>query len=199
MRFSVQSAKAEWAKCGGTRHRLGREVAIKTSRAAFNERFEREARAVAALNHPNICTLYDVGPDHLVMEYIDGKPVRGRLPVDHALRIAIEISCALDAAHRKGIVHRDLKPGNILITKSGVKLLDFGLAKMTSAKPVETEATVTQAISREGALTGTLQYMSPEQLQGREADPRRQYFHSAAYCTSCSRVIARSTARTPPA
>src|SRR5271170_3368396 len=110
--------------------RLDRIVAIKVSAAQFSDRFEREARAVAALKHPNICTLHDVGPNYLVMEYIEGAPLQGPLPVDEAIRLAIQIAGALDAAHRKGIIHRDLKPANILVNKSGVKLLDFGLAKM---------------------------------------------------------------------
>src|SRR6202167_2669902 len=100
--------------------RLDRIVAIKTSSARFSERFEREARAVAALNHPHICTLYDVGPDYLVMEYVEGAQLRGPLPLDQALKYAIQLSSALEAAHRKGITHRDLKPANILIAKSGV-------------------------------------------------------------------------------
>src|SRR6266446_7804874 len=95
--------------------RLGREVAVKVSAERFSERFESEARAVAALNHPHICTLFDVGPDYLVMEYIEGKPVSGPLPLEEALRLGIQIADALDAAHRKGIVHRDLKPANILL------------------------------------------------------------------------------------
>jgi serine/threonine protein kinase len=109
--------------------RLGRTVAIKISAAQFSQRFEREARAIAALNHPHICTLHDVGPDYLVMEYIEGRPLRGPLPLDKTIEYAKQILDALDAAHRRGIVHRDLKPENILVSKSGVKLLDFGLAK----------------------------------------------------------------------
>src|SRR5262249_38300464 len=97
--------------------RLDRIVALKKSAEAFNERFEREARAIAALNHPHICTLYDVGPDYLVMEMVEGKPLGGPLPVDEAVRLAIQIADALDTAHRRGIVHRDLKPANILLTK----------------------------------------------------------------------------------
>src|SRR5262245_13790107 len=103
--------------------RLDRIVALKVAQEKFSERFDREARAVAALNHPNICALYDVGPNYLVMEYIEGRPLEGPLPLDRTLKYAEQICEALDAAHRKGIVHRDLKPGNILITKSGVKLL----------------------------------------------------------------------------
>src|ERR1700694_3702839 len=99
--------------------RLDRVVAIKVSKEKFSERFEREARAVAALNHPHICTLYDVGPNYLVMEYVEGKPLQGPLGLEQTLRYASEIADALDAAHRKGIVHRDLKPANILVTRSG--------------------------------------------------------------------------------
>src|SRR5450759_2931929 len=111
--------------------RLNRDVAIKTSAAQFSERFEREARAIAALNHPNICHIYDVGPNYLVMEYIEGESPKGPMPLDEALRIARQIADALEAAHDKGITHRDLKPGNIKIKPDGVvKVLDFGLAKM---------------------------------------------------------------------
>src|ERR1700694_4975097 len=110
--------------------RLDRIIAIKVSKTEFSERFEREARAVAALSHPNICTLHDVGTNYLVMEYIEGSPLKGPLPLDQALRYASQICDALDAAHQKGITHRDLKPANILVTKSGIKLLDFGLATM---------------------------------------------------------------------
>ena len=110
--------------------RLDRIVAIKVSKTEFSERFEREAQAIAALNHPNICQLYDVGPNYLVMEYIEGTPLKGPLPLDQALKYAAQICDALDAAHKKGITHRDLKPGNIMLTKSGTKLLDFGLAKL---------------------------------------------------------------------
>ena len=99
--------------------RLNRDVAVKVSSAEFSERFEREARAVAALNHPHICTLYDVGPNYLVMEYIEGEPLKGPLPVEQVLKYAVQICDALAAAHRKGITHRDLKPGNILVTKAG--------------------------------------------------------------------------------
>src|SRR6185369_10124137 len=107
--------------------RLDRVVALKVSKAEFSERFEREARAVAALNHPNICTLHDVGRNYLVMEYIEGTPLKGPLPVDQALKYAAQICESLDAAHKKNIIHRDLKPANILVTKAGIKLLDFGL------------------------------------------------------------------------
>src|SRR6204780_2943670 len=111
--------------------RLGRDVAIKTSRQQFNDRFEREARAVAALNHPNICHLYDVGPNYLVMELVEGETLRGPVALDEALRIADQVALALEAAHEKGIVHRDLKPANIKVTPEGVvKVLDFGLARI---------------------------------------------------------------------
>src|SRR6266704_961573 len=112
--------------------RLKRTVAIKVAKENFGERFQREARAIAALNHPNICTLYDVGPNYLVMELIEGKPLKGPLALDQALQYAAQICDALDAAHRKAITHRDLKPGNILVTKQGIKLLDFGLAKQAT-------------------------------------------------------------------
>src|SRR5712671_1322637 len=125
--------------------RLDRIVAIKVSNEKFSERFEREARAVAALNHPHICTLHDVGPDYLVMEYIEGAPVvsQKKLPLPEALRLAIQIADALEAAHGKGILHRDLKPSNILVAKSGVKLLDFGLAKFAQPGPGPTDETIT--------------------------------------------------------
>jgi len=155
--------------------RVGRDVAIKVSQEKFTERFEREARAIAALNHPNICQLYDVGPNYLVMEYIEGKPLSGPLPLDKAVEYAAQILDALDAAHCKGITHRDLKPANILATKQGIKLLDFGLAKQTAAL-AESDETVTRAMTQKGQILGTLQYMSPEQLQGKETDPRSDLF-----------------------
>jgi Tol biopolymer transport system component/predicted Ser/Thr protein kinase len=156
--------------------RLDRTVAVKVSTAKFSERFEREASAVAALNHPNICTLYDVGPNYLVMEYIEGTPLKGPLPVGKAVEYAGQILDALDAAHRKGITHRDLKPANILVTKQGIKLLDFGLAKHQAAPLEEGGATLSQALTGEGQIVGTLQYMSPEQLQGKEVDARSDLF-----------------------
>src|SRR5437870_6180880 len=155
--------------------RLRRDVAVKVSAAQFTERFEREARAIAALNHPNICTLYDVGPNYLVMELVEGKPLKGPLALDQALQYAAQICDALDAAHRKGITHRDLKPGNILVTKQGIKLLDFGLAKQR-APLTEADATLTAALTSKGQILGTLQYMSPEQLHGQEADLRSDLF-----------------------
>jgi hypothetical protein len=156
--------------------RLDRTVAIKISSERFNERFGREARAVATLNHPHICTLYDVGPDYLVMEYIDGKPLHGRLPVDVAVGYARQIAEALDAAHRHGIVHRDLKPGNILVTKAGLKLLDFGLAQMTPAQGPDADAISTQTLTTAGVIVGTPQYMAPEQIEGKPVDARADIF-----------------------
>src|SRR3954465_4744272 len=129
------------------------------SKADFTARFEREARAIAALNHPHICQLYDVGPDYLVMELIEGTPLKGPLPVDKAVEYAGQILDALDAAHRKGITHRDLKPANILVTKQGIKLLDFGLAKQ-SGPLKDSEMTVVSALTGAGQILGTLQYMS---------------------------------------
>jgi serine/threonine-protein kinase len=155
--------------------RLDRVVAIKISKTEFSERFEREARAVAALNHPYICTLHDVGPNYLVMEYVEGSEIKGPLPLAKAIELACQILDALDAAHCKGIVHRDLKPANILVTKSGVKVLDFGLAKM--AKGPLPEGAPTAALTAEGAIAGTLQYMAPEQLQGKpDVDSRADIF-----------------------
>jgi Tol biopolymer transport system component/predicted Ser/Thr protein kinase len=155
--------------------RLDRIVAIKISQEKFSERFEREARAVSALNHPNICTLYDVGPNYLVMEFVEGAPLKGPLPVEKAVEYARQILDALDAAHRKGITHRDLKPANILLAKQGIKLLDFGLAKQ-SGPLHEIDATLTAALTGKGQILGTLQYISPEQLQGKEADARSDLF-----------------------
>jgi serine/threonine protein kinase len=155
--------------------RLDRTVALKVSKAEFSERFEREARAVAALNHPNICTLHDVGPNYLVMELVEGAPLKGPLRVDKAVEYAGQILDALDAAHRQGITHRDLKPANILVTRQGIKLLDFGLAKR--AAPGEGgDAAFTQALTSQGQILGTLQYMAPEQLHGQEADARSDIF-----------------------
>ena len=155
--------------------RLDRIVAVKVSQAQFSERFENEARAVAALNHPHICQLYDIGPDYLVMEFVDGTPLKGPLPIEKALEFGVQILDALDAAHQKGITHRDLKPNNILVSKKGTKLLDFGLAKQfTTLK--EADATLTQALTGQGQILGTWQYMSPEQLQGKPADPRSDLF-----------------------
>ena len=175
--------------------RLDRTVAIKVLPEHLaddpqrRERFEREAKAVSSLNHPHICTLHDVGEQdgihYLVMEYVDGETMqkrleKGRLPLDQALEYAIQISDALDKAHRQGVVHRDLKPGNIMITKSaGVKLLDFGLAKLKArSAPLDQWSTIEEKepLTAEGAILGTLQYMAPEQLEGKEADARTDIF-----------------------
>jgi len=157
--------------------RLNRIVAIKFSQARFSDRFEREARAVAALNHPHICQIYDVGPNYLVMEFVEGSPLKGPLPPDEALTVAIQLTDAIGAAHRKGIIHRDLKPANVLLTKSGVKVLDFGLAKMDRDSVTIGEESRTRAVStQKGTILGTLQYMAPEQLQGKEVDERADIF-----------------------
>src|ERR1017187_10380481 len=156
--------------------RLDRIVAIKFCVAEFSERFEREARAIAALNHSNICQIYDVGPDYLVMEYVEGSEIKGPLPLDQALKAAIQLAGALEAAHRKSIVHRDLKPANILTTKSGVKVLDFGLAKLEAVRAAPSDATQTRPLTQEGTIVGTLQYMAPEQLQGKPTDARSDIF-----------------------
>src|SRR5712691_7340662 len=149
--------------------RLDRIVAVKVSKTEFSERFEREARAVAALNHSNICTLHDVGPNYLVMEYIEGTPLKGPLPVDQALKYAVQICDALDAAHKKGITHRDLKPANIIVTKQGIKLLDFGLAHVA---PGENDLTLTV----KGTVMGTPAYVAPEQWEGKPADARSDIY-----------------------
>jgi serine/threonine protein kinase len=158
--------------------RLDRTVAIKVAAEKFSDRFEREARSIAALNHSNICTLYDVGPNFLVMEYLKGETLearihKGPLPEREALQYAVQITAALDAAHRRGIVHRDLKPANVMLGRTGVKLLDFGLAKKQAVPGTEGE---TLAITAENTIVGTLQYMSPEQLEGKEADARSDIF-----------------------
>ena len=154
--------------------RLERTVAVKVAKEAFEERFRNEALAVAALNHPHICTLFDVGPDYLVMEYVEGKALRGPLPVADVLRLAGQIADALEHAHRHGVVHRDLKPSNILLTKSGVKVLDFGLAKRRPIGPVTGESQPT--LTEEGAVLGTPRYMAPEQIDGKPADERTDIF-----------------------
>ena len=155
--------------------RLHRTVAIKVSRSQFSERFTREAKVISSLNHPNICALYDVGTQdglhYLVMEYLEGKPLEGPLPLEKLQRSGMEVAAALDAAHRKGVTHRDLKPDNILVTAAGVKLLDFGLAK-TADQPGPLDATVRKALTQEGVVMGTFPYMAPEQLEGKDADAR---------------------------
>jgi serine/threonine protein kinase len=162
--------------------RMGREVAIKISAERFSDRFEREVRAVAALNHPNICQIYDVGPNYLVMELIEGPTLaerikQGALPLEEALAIARQIGDALEAAHEKGIIHRDLKPANIKIKAEGaVKVLDFGLAKMAdpAAAVVNPENSPTVALGATvvGQILGTAAYMAPEQARGKTVDKR---------------------------
>jgi Tol biopolymer transport system component len=181
--------------------RLDRPVAIKILSAHIaddadaRERFQREARAVGALNHPHVCALLDVGShgpwtgsgtaiDYLVMEYLEGETLaerltKGPLPLDHALRYAIQIADALDKAHRQGITHRDLKPGNVMLTKSGAKLLDFGLAKLRPAGAIVGKSAaphVSASLTGQGTILGTLQYMAPEQLEGKAADARTDNF-----------------------
>jgi serine/threonine protein kinase len=180
--------------------RLDRTVAIKILPSQFSadpvrkQRFEREAKAVSGLNHPHICTLHDVGhhdgTDYLVMECIEGETLakrleKGPLPIDQVLKYGAQIADALDKAHRGGVIHRDLKPGNIMLTKSGVKLLDFGLAK-PAAEAISSLQTLSISISKgrslteEGTIVGTIQYMSPEQLEGKETDARSDLFSFGA-------------------
>src|SRR6187397_386295 len=179
--------------------RLGRDVAVKvlpahmSSSAELRQRLDREAKTISQLSHPHICTLHDVGhqdgTDYLVMELLEGETLadrlaKGALPVDQALKIGIEVAGALDAAHRQGIVHRDLKPGNVMLTKSGVKLLDFGLAKLAPPTPSEVSGATSlptafqqsQPLTTRGTILGTFQYMAPEQLEGKEADARSDIF-----------------------
>ncbi|HUP49089.1 MAG TPA: serine/threonine-protein kinase, partial [Thermoanaerobaculia bacterium] len=176
--------------------RLDRTVAVKVLPAEFAQeaelktRFEREARSISSLNHQHICQLYDVGQhdgtEYLVMEYLEGETLaerltRGPLPLDQLLRYATEIADALDQAHRHGVIHRDLKPTNIMLTKAGAKLLDFGLARYRPPiheRPVSATAMATEKkpLTAEGTILGTLQYMAPEQLEGKEADARSDIF-----------------------
>jgi serine/threonine-protein kinase len=175
--------------------RLDRTVAIKilspslAADAQFRERFDREARAISRIEHPHICALYDVGEQggtaYLVMQFLEGETLaerlrRGPLPLQQALATAIEIASALGRAHQAGIVHRDLKPGNILLTKAGARLLDFGLAKsvvsMAASAAAPTLSPTTANVTVQGAVLGTLQYMAPEQIEGREADARTDIF-----------------------
>jgi serine/threonine protein kinase len=177
--------------------RLNRTVAIKVSAAQFSARFEREAKSIAALNHPNICQIYDIGPNYLVMEYVDGMPVfsSGQEPIsqDKALRLATQIVSAMEAAHAKGIVHRDLKPANILLTAGGmIKLLDFGLAKQ-SAESGSSGLPATLEATQAGMILGTPAYMSPEQAEGKAADRyfllRRHPLRDACRCPCLSRRV----------
>jgi eukaryotic-like serine/threonine-protein kinase len=163
--------------------RLNRDVAIKVSSDRFSERFEREARVVASLNHPNICTLHDLGPNYLVMELVEGPTLAeriasGPIPLEDALAIARQIADALEAAHEKGITHRDLKPANVKVSAAGVvKVLDFGLAKVTQASAkfegdVTESPTISMAATQAGVILGTAAYMSPEQASGKPVDKR---------------------------
>jgi eukaryotic-like serine/threonine-protein kinase len=174
--------------------RLDRIVAIKVLPSTFSNdpklktRFEREARTISSLSHPNICTLHDIGHqenlDFLVMEYLEGETLahriaKGPMPLEQVLQYGIQIANALDKAHRQKIIHRDLKPQNIMITKSGVKLLDFGLAKWSESKTVGSESELStrdHPLTSAGLVVGTLQYMSPEQLEGKEVDERADMF-----------------------
>ena len=167
--------------------RLDRSVAVKVlpaelaHRADLRARFEREAKTISSLNHPHICALYDVGDDYLVMELLEGDTLadriaRGPIPTEQLLRIGVEIADALEKAHRHGIVHRDLKPQNVMLTKAGAKLLDFGLAKANPLGGSENDVTMTMALTSEGTIVGTFQYMAPEQLEGGEADARTDIF-----------------------
>ena len=160
--------------------RLGRDVAIKVSDQTFSERFEREARVISSLNHPNICHLYDVGDNYLVMELVEGETLsarikRGPIPIEEVLPIARQVAEGLEAAHAKGIVHRDLKPGNVMVTPNGtVKVLDFGLAKVGSTPEADSEnsPTITVGMTQAGMVMGTAAYMSPEQARGQDVDKR---------------------------
>ena len=170
--------------------RLERDVAVKVlpqelgEDTLFRQRLEREARTISQLNHPHVCTLYDIGAedgvDFLVMEYLEGETLeerldRGALPLDELVTIGSQIAEAIDAAHRQGVVHRDLKPGNVMLTRDGAKVLDFGLAKGVQVGTLtgSTQApTISQPLTSVGSILGTLQYMAPEQLEGNEADAR---------------------------
>src|SRR5580765_2183057 len=178
--------------------RLDRTVAIKvlpkqlSNDPVSKQRFEREAKTISSLNHPNICVLYDVGHqdgiDYLVMECVEGESLaerlqKGPLPLDQVLKYGAQISLALDQAHRSGVIHRDLKPGNIMLTPTGAKLLDFGLAKPTaplSSATTLTDSTRNSPVTEGGTIVGTFQYMSPEQIEGKELDGRSDIFSLGA-------------------
>lgn len=180
--------------------RLNRTVAVKTltqqisNSSELKKRFEREAQAIGALNHPHICVLYDIGnhanTDYLVMEHLEGETLasrlsKGPLPLDQALRYAIEIADAIDKAHGQGVFHRDLKPGNVMLTKNGAKLLDFGLAKLRegrigSGAGQSAAPTFANELTAQGTILGTLQYMAPEQLEAHETDGRADIFSFGA-------------------
>src|SRR5262247_1897829 len=209
--------------------RLDRIVAVKVlpthvaSDFDLKQRFEREAKTLAALSHPHICPVFDVGQqngiDLMVMENVEGQTLaerleKGALPLDRVLQYAIQIADALDKAHRNGIVHRDLKPGNVMLTRSGVKLLDFGLAKLQPAGAVagmSVAGTMTSPLTAQGTILGTLHYMAPEQVEGSEADARSDIFSFGAIVyemvtgkrafegKSAASVVAAILERDPPA
>ena len=157
--------------------RVDRIVAIKSSQEQFSARFEREARAIAALNHPNVCSLYDVGPDYLVMEWIDGVPISPPHNVRKLLDLAVQIADGLAAAHAADIIHRDLKPENVLLTReSRVKILDFGLAKHSATALADEGVTQAAGATNPGMVMGTVSYMSPEQARGLPLDARSDQF-----------------------
>src|SRR5262249_41858205 len=178
--------------------RLGRDVAIKVlpshlaSDPALKQRFDREAKSISSLSHANICPLFDVGHqdgiDYLVMELLDGQTLedrlrKGPLPVKQVLEFGVQVAEALDRAHRSGIIHRDLKPGNVMLTKSGAKLMDFGLSKpplvalgAAAGADSPTGPAVAKPLTQEGTIVGTFQYMAPEQIEGKEADARSDIF-----------------------
>src|ERR1700745_2308974 len=179
--------------------RLGRDVAVKILPAEFSadpigkQRFEREAKTISRLNHPHICVLHDVGSQdgvsYLVMECVEGETLakrleKGPLPLEQVLKYGMQIADALDKAHRSGVVHRDLKPGNIMLTATGAKLLDFGLAKpaapLTSVATMTTAVTPSSPMTEQGAIVGTFQYMSPEQVEAKELDGRSDIFSLGA-------------------
>ena len=155
--------------------RLNRIVAVKRLKGQHTARFRQEAHAIAALNHPNICQIHDIGPDYLVMEYVEGKPLSGPLRLEEALKLAVQIASAIEEAHSKGILHRDLKPANILVTAKGsAKLVDFGLAKLMTESDVDATKTI------EGTILGTAAYMAPEQAEGKRVDERSEVFSFGA-------------------
>jgi tRNA A-37 threonylcarbamoyl transferase component Bud32 len=202
MKSSHRWVRAAWARCTARDTRLERSVAVKVLPAHLSdqpeagERFEREARTISSLNHPNICHLHNVGEQdgvrYLVMELLEGETLadrlrRGPMPLDQVLRYGAEIAEGLDAAHRQGVVHRDLKPGNVMLTKTGARLMDFGLAKeISTVKPVSAELTATMTsspatpLTQQGTIVGTFQYMAPEQVEGKEADARSDIFSLGA-------------------
>jgi serine/threonine protein kinase len=183
--------------------RLNRQVAVKvllgehTTRPGFSTRFEREAHALSNFSHPNICTVYDFGTHDgqhfLVMEYLEGETLasrlrRGPMRLEEFYTVALQLADALAEAHRHGHVHRDLKPENVMLTRTGVKLLDFGLVRFVGSNDRRIDG-LTRSITTDGAIVGTIPYMSPEQLQGREADARSDIFSSEQCSTKSPRDV----------